>query len=121
LSPMLTTPCMKAVIVNPTKTSRTGFERSRTSRTGSEPSKRPSHSGDKGMVVTALPGESVAMSDDSQQVTALIKELLILNRAERSPTIERLTEKEIEGRETKRRRIRQELVQVLHLRNRKKS
>ena len=47
---MHTMPCMKAVIVNPTKTSRTGSERSRTSRTGSEPGKRPSHSGDKGTV-----------------------------------------------------------------------
>lgn len=32
---------MKTVIVNSSKTSRTGFERSRTSRTGFEPSKRP--------------------------------------------------------------------------------
>ena len=53
---MLTIPYMEAVIVNPTKTSRTGFERSRTSRTGSEPSKRPSHSGDKGTVVTTQLG-----------------------------------------------------------------
>jgi hypothetical protein len=61
------------------------------------------------------------MSDHSEQVTALIKELLILNRAESSPTIEPPTEKEIEGRKVKRRRIRQELVQALHLHNRKES
>jgi len=60
------------------------------------------------------------MSDNSE-VTALIKELLILNRAEITPTIESQTEREIEGRKAKRRRIRQELVQVLHLRDRKKS
>jgi hypothetical protein len=59
------------------------------------------------------------MSDNSE-VTALIKQLLILNRAE-SPMIEPQTEKEMEGRKAKRRRIRQELVQVLHLRDRKKS
>ena len=61
------------------------------------------------------------MSDDSEQVTALIKELLILKRAESTATIESPTEKEIEGRKFKRRRIRQELVQVLHLRDREKS
>jgi hypothetical protein len=60
------------------------------------------------------------MSDDSE-VTALLKELLILNRAESAPTVESRTVKEIEGRKAKRRRIRQELVQVLHLRDRKKS
>jgi hypothetical protein len=60
------------------------------------------------------------MSDNSE-VTALIKELIILNRAETTPMIESQTEREIEGRKAKRRRIRQELVQVLHLRDRKKS
>jgi hypothetical protein len=60
------------------------------------------------------------MSDDSEQVTALIKQLLILNRAESTPTIESQTEKEMEGRNAKRRRIRQELVQVLHFRDRKR-
>jgi hypothetical protein len=55
------------------------------------------------------------MSDHSEQVTDLIKELLILNRGESSPTVEPSTEKEIEGRKAKRRRIRQELVQALHL------
>jgi hypothetical protein len=61
------------------------------------------------------------MSDDSEQVTALIKELLILNRAESTPTIEPPTDNEIERRKAKRRRIRQELVQALHLHDRKKS
>jgi hypothetical protein len=61
------------------------------------------------------------MSDDSEQVTALIKQLLILNRTESTPTIDSQNEREIEGRKAKRRRIRQELVQVLHLRDRKKS
>jgi hypothetical protein len=60
------------------------------------------------------------MSDDSEQVTALIKQLLILNRTESTPTIDSQTEREIEGRKAKRRRIRQELVQVLHPRDRKK-
>jgi hypothetical protein len=59
------------------------------------------------------------MSDDSARVTALIKELLVLNRAE--STHDSPTAKEIEGRKSKRRRIRQELVQVLNLSDRKKS
>ena len=54
------------------------------------------------------------MTDDSEQVTALIKELLVLNRVESTPVIESPTKKEIDGRKAKRRRIRQELVQVLH-------
>lgn len=61
------------------------------------------------------------MSDDSEQVTALIKELLILNRAESTSPLECPTAKEIEGRKSKRRRIRQELVEVLNLSGRKKS
>jgi hypothetical protein len=61
------------------------------------------------------------MSDDSEQVTALIKELLILNRGESTPPLESPTVKEIEGRKSKRRRIRQELVQVLNRRDRKES
>lgn len=61
------------------------------------------------------------MSDDPAQVTALIKELLILNRVESTPTIEPPTENEIEGRKVKRRRIRRELVQALRLHDRKKS
>jgi len=61
------------------------------------------------------------MSDDSEQVTALIKELRILNRAEGTSPLESPTAQEIEGRKSKRRRIRQELVQVLNLSGRKKS
>jgi hypothetical protein len=38
------------------------------------------------------------VNDDSEQVTALIKELLILNRAESIPTVEPQTDKEMEGR-----------------------
>lgn len=59
------------------------------------------------------------MSDDSEQVTILVKELLILNRAESIPAAESPTESEIEGRKVKRRRVRQELVQALHLRDRR--
>jgi len=59
------------------------------------------------------------MTDDSEQVTTLVKELLILNRAESTPAIESPTESEIEGRKVKRRRVMQELVQALHLRDRK--
>jgi hypothetical protein len=61
------------------------------------------------------------MSGDSEQATALIKELLILNRAESAPTREPPTVKEVEGRKSKRKRIRQELVQVLGLHDRKKT
>jgi hypothetical protein len=61
------------------------------------------------------------MSDDWEQVAVLIKELLILNRAESTPSIESPTENEIEGKKVKRIRIREELVQALHLHDRKKS
>jgi hypothetical protein len=60
------------------------------------------------------------MSDDSE-VTALVKELLILNRAESTATVESQSVKEVEGRKSKRKRLRQELVQVLHRRDRKES
>jgi hypothetical protein len=60
------------------------------------------------------------MSDDSE-VTALVKELLILNRAESTATVESQSVKEVEGRKSKRKRLRQELVQVLHRRDRKGS
>jgi len=60
------------------------------------------------------------MSDDSEQITALIKELQILNRGESTPMIGSPSEKKMEERKAKRRRIRQELVRVLHLRDRKK-
>jgi hypothetical protein len=61
------------------------------------------------------------MSDDAEQVTALIKELVILNRAESASPLESPTAQEIEGRKSKRRRIRQELVQVLNLSGKRKS
>ena len=61
------------------------------------------------------------MSRDSEQATALIKELLILNRAESAPTRELPTVKEVEERKSKRKRIRQALVQVLGLHDRKKT
>ena len=61
------------------------------------------------------------MSDDPEQVTALIEELLVLNRAESTPNIVSPTENEVEGRKVKRIRIRQELVQALHVHDRKKS
>jgi hypothetical protein len=57
------------------------------------------------------------MSDDSKQVTALIKELLILNRAENSPTLVPQTATEIERQHAERKSIRQALVQVLSLSN----
>jgi hypothetical protein len=42
------------------------------------------------------------MSGDSEQVTNLIWELLILNRAEGAPTFQPPTVKEVEGRKSKR-------------------
>jgi hypothetical protein len=57
------------------------------------------------------------MRDDSEHVTALIKELLILNRADRAPTIRPQSEKEIEWRKTKRTTVRQELVKASDLRD----
>jgi len=38
---------MKAVVVNPTETNKTGYEPSRTSRIGYEPSRRTSYSSDE--------------------------------------------------------------------------
>jgi len=61
------------------------------------------------------------MDDDSEQVAALIRQLLTLERGENTPTIELQPEKEMEEPIAKRKRIRQELVQALHLRDRKKS
>jgi hypothetical protein len=61
------------------------------------------------------------MSVDCERVTALIKELLILNRAESNRMLEPPTVKEVEERASKRKTIRQELVQVIYLHNRKKA
>jgi hypothetical protein len=60
------------------------------------------------------------MSNDSE-VTALVKELLIMNRAESTATVESQSVNEVEGRKSKRKRLRQELVQVLYRRDRKES
>jgi hypothetical protein len=57
------------------------------------------------------------MNDDSAQVAALIKELIMLNRAENCSRLRILTAAEIESRQSRRKRIRQELVQLLHLHN----
>jgi hypothetical protein len=59
------------------------------------------------------------MIDVSEQVTALIKELLILNREETSLTLRPQTAKQTERQRSKRKSIRQALVQVLSLRDRK--
>ena len=60
------------------------------------------------------------MSDKSEHVTALIKELLMLNRIKSAPTIEFPVGEEVGERQAKRTRIRQELVQALDLHHRKK-
>ena len=62
-----------------------------------------------------------AMSSNFERVTALIKELLALNRAESARTLEPRTVIELERRKSKRKRIRQELVQVLGLHDRTKA
>jgi hypothetical protein len=61
------------------------------------------------------------MTDDSAQAAALIKELLVLNRTESSPESVGWTAEQVEKRGSMRKRLRQELVQVLYLRDRKKS
>jgi hypothetical protein len=61
------------------------------------------------------------MSDDSEQVAALIKEPLILSRADSAPSVEPPTATEVEERKSKRKRLGQELVQVLYFRDRKTS
>jgi hypothetical protein len=50
------------------------------------------------------------MRNNSEHVTALIRELLMLNRIESAPTIEHPVGEEVGGRQAKRTRIRQELV-----------
>lgn len=61
------------------------------------------------------------MSGDSEQVTSLIEELLLRNRAEITNTIESTTDNDIEGRKIRRKRIRQELAQALQLHLREQS
>lgn len=62
-----------------------------------------------------------AMSSNFERVTALIKELLALNRAESARTLAPSTPIQLERRKSKRKRIRQELVQVLGLHDRTKA
>jgi hypothetical protein len=53
------------------------------------------------------------MSDNLDQVPALIKELLSLNRSERAPMAHPPSAEELEQRQSKRKRVRQELVLAL--------
>jgi len=53
------------------------------------------------------------MSDVSEHVTVLIKELLVLNRGQRTPALEPPTLREVEERQSKRMKLRQELVRAL--------
>lgn len=59
---------------------------------------------------------NVFISDHSEKITALIKELLILNRAQSSTVGESV--EEIEKQKCEQKRLRQELVRVLDFRNR---
>jgi hypothetical protein len=60
------------------------------------------------------------MTGDFDQVVALIRELLVLNRTESSFELAGSTVKQVEERRAIRKRLRQELVQVLYLRDRRK-
>jgi hypothetical protein len=53
------------------------------------------------------------VSYDASRVTALIKELLSLNRAERVPLADLASAEQLEDWKSERLRIRQELVQVV--------
>ena len=53
------------------------------------------------------------MGDNSERAADLIKELLILNRGESAPTLYTLTVIEAERRKSRRKKVRQDLVQVL--------
>ena len=55
------------------------------------------------------------MSNNSKQVTALIEELQVLNRADSASAADPPALKEVEGRNSKRKKLRQDLVQVLNL------
>jgi len=55
------------------------------------------------------------MSDISEQVAALIKELLSLNRSENTPMAHPPSADDFEQRQSKRKRVRQELVLALSL------
>jgi hypothetical protein len=56
------------------------------------------------------------MSDNSDQVAALIKELLSLNRSESAAMAHPPSAEELEQWQSKRKRVRQELVLALSLR-----
>jgi hypothetical protein len=60
------------------------------------------------------------MTGDSDQVVAVIKELLVLKRTESFFELAGSTVKQVEERRAIRKRLRQELVQVLYLRDRRK-
>jgi hypothetical protein len=60
------------------------------------------------------------MTGDSDLVAALIKGLLVLNRTESCFELAGSTVKQVEERSAIRKKLRQELVQVLYLRNRTK-
>ncbi len=53
------------------------------------------------------------MSDVSEQVAVLIKELLVLNRRQHTPLFEPPTLRDVEERKSKRIKLRQELVHAL--------
>lgn len=59
-----------------------------------------------------------AMSNASKQVTTLIKEMLALNRAETAATTVPSSAADVEQRKSQRKKIRQELVQALAVRDR---
>jgi hypothetical protein len=56
------------------------------------------------------------MSDHSDQVAALIEELLSLNRSECAPVAHPTSAEELEQRQSKRKQVRQKLVLALSLR-----
>jgi len=58
---------------------------------------------------------TILMSDNSHQATVLIDELLNLNRAESVPVAHPPSSEEVEQRRSKRKSVRQELVQALSL------
>lgn len=57
------------------------------------------------------------MSGAPDQVAALIEELLSLNRTESAAPVPPLNAQELEQREAKRKKVRQDLVQALSLRS----
>ena len=68
---------------------------------------------------TFPPASTLVMTVDSDQAVALIKELLVLNRTESVFELAGSTVKQVEERRAIRKRLRQELVRVLHLRDRR--